>query len=123
MSAQQRWVAQVRPVQEIAVAPEDLVDEALAEEARAGGAVLVPDLALGREQHLPAVLPGAQREVEILAVEGIVHLVQAAQREPLAPIEGAGAATAPEDGNELRRLFWDGVVAIVEHAVLEAGPR
>src|SRR4051812_49817253 len=45
--------------------------EILAEQPPAGGAVLVPHPARGREEHLPSSLPGAQGEVDILAIEGI----------------------------------------------------
>src|SRR6202171_1394323 len=110
-------------MEEVAVAPEHLVDEVLAEETPGRGAMLVPDLALRREQHLPAALPCPQRQVEVLEVERVEHHVEPAEGLPLALVERARSAAAPEDGYTRRRIRRHGVMAVLERSLPEARAR
>ncbi len=73
-----------------------IVAECLAD----GAAVLVVDHAARLVEHFPAALPGHIAEVGVFQVEGREQLVEAAELEELAPVEGARTAAAVKAGEQ-----------------------
>ena len=65
-----------------------------------GAAVFVIHHAARLVEHLPAALPGQVAEVGVFQVKGRQQLVEAAELEELAPVEGARAAAAVEARKE-----------------------
>ncbi len=96
---------------------QDGADLGVAEPFADGTPVLVPDPARWLVEHLPAALPSPVAEIGVFQVERREQLVEAAQFQELAAVEGAGAAAAIKARERTVNFVVD-PVAHPEHAQL-----
>ena len=87
----------VLPDEEILVFPNRVIYKIVAELLFVCPAMLVDNDAIHRQQAPPASFPGLIRKVGVFEIERIVQGIQPSHGQKLVSVEGARAATAPED--------------------------
>ena len=122
---QPRPLVNILPAEQHVVFLQDRLDLFLRELLADRAAMLVEHHAARLVQHLPPALPRHVAQVGVFQVEGLQQLVESAELEKLATVEGATSAAAVEAGKEVVDCVVDAMAhaqaAVLPPALRQAG--
>src|SRR5450759_5852435 len=88
----------VLPTEEKEVLSDDAIDVSAGEPLANGAAMLMPNLAGGLVENLPAALPGQIAEIGVFEIEGPEEMIESAEFQELAAVKRGGSTTGIEAG-------------------------